>query len=364
MKPIAYIKPCTYLLLKSLRHCGLGLMLMAPAYVSAAEHATIVLYHHISTSTPESTSVPPDKFREQMEYLRSDGYNVMALPELLTALQNRQQLPDKTVAITFDDGYSSIFDTAFPLLQEYGFPFTVFINTQPINDHLKGYMTWTQIKAMADADVTIANHMVNHPHMTDGALNESDTDRVTRFRAELLQAQTEIEQQTGQDHRFMAYPYGEYDIAVKDMLAEVGFIGLGQQSGAVGFDSDFLALPRFPFGGSYTDFNDFKQKVQTLAFHVLEVDPETPITTETNPSVTLQFAPGNFNFRQIGCFAGSQPMQMDWLNQEEGRVRITPAQTFNSRRFRYLCTAPDRDLRGRFYWYSKDWTRSTPTNQD
>ncbi len=339
-------------------------MCAATSYVSAAEHATIVLYHHISTSTPESTSVAPDKFREQMEHLKNDGFNVMALPELLTALQNRQQVPDKTVAITFDDGYTSIFDTAFPMLQEYGFPFTVFINTQPINDHLNGYMTWAQIKEMADAGVTIANHMVNHPHMIDGEADESEHDRVARFRAELLQAQAEIEQETGQDHHFMAYPYGEYDLAVKGMLAQEGFMGLGQQSGALGFNSDFLALPRFPFGGSYTDFNDFKQKVQALSFHVLQVDPETPITTETNPSVTLQFATGNFNFRQIGCYAGSQPMQMEWLDQEAGRVRITPAQTFNSRRFRYLCTAPDKDLRGRFYWYSKDWTRSTQTNQD
>ncbi|MDP1932462.1 MAG: polysaccharide deacetylase family protein [Gammaproteobacteria bacterium] len=332
--------------------------------VHAAEHATITLYHHISDSTPASTSVPPDKFREQMEHLKADGFHVMPLPELLSALQQRQEVPDKTVAITFDDGYISIYDTAFPMLQEYGFPFTVFINTQPHNDRMNGYMSWEQIREMSDAGVTFANHMENHPYMVDALAGEDEAARIARLRAELLRSQDRITAETGQDHKFMAYPYGEYDVPVKRMMGELGFIGLGQHSGAVGFDSDFLALARYPFGGSFTDLNDFKQKVQTLSFNLLEVDPETPMTTETNPSVTLQFGPGNFNNRQIGCYAGGQPLQMEWLDQENGRVRISTEQHFNTRRFRYLCTAPATGMPGRFYWYSKDWTRSTPNNQD
>ncbi len=340
-----------------------ALMLLAGT-ASAAEHATIVLYHHISESTPPSTSVPPQRFREHMDHLRDNGFHVMGLPELLDALRNRQQIPDKTVAITFDDGYISIYDTAFPMLQEYGFPFTVFINTQPHNDGLAGYMSWEQIRAMSDAGVTIANHMENHPHMVDALAGEDEAGRTARLREEYLRAQAKIKQETGQDHAFMAYPYGEYDLANKAMLAELGVIGLGQQSGAVGFDSDFLALPRFPFGGSFTELSDFAQKVQTLSFHLVKVDPESTMTQDTSPDVTLQFAPGDFNFRQLGCYAGGQPMQMEWLDQDNGLVKLSTEQTFNLRRFRYLCTAPMRGSNTRFFWYSKDWTRSTPTNQD
>jgi biofilm PGA synthesis lipoprotein PgaB len=340
-----------------------ALMLLAGT-ASAAEHATIVLYHHISESTPPSTSVPPQRFREHMDHLRDNGFHVMGLPELLEALRNRQQVPDKTVAITFDDGYISIYDTAFPMLQEYGFPFTVFINTQPHNDGLSGYMSWEQVREMSAAGVTIANHMENHPHMVDALAGEDEAGRTARLREEYLRAQAKIKQETGQDHAFMAYPYGEYDLANKAMLAELGVIGLGQQSGAVGFDSDFLALPRFPFGGSFTDLNDFAQKVQTLSFHLVKVDPESTMTQDTSPDVTLQFASGDFNFRQLGCYAGGQPMQMEWLDQENGLVKLSTEQTFHLRRFRYLCTAPMRGSNTRFFWYSKDWTRSTPTNQD
>lgn len=331
--------------------------------VQAAEHATIVLYHHISETTPPSTSVPPARFREHLDHLRDNGFHVMALPELLEALQNRQQVPDKTVAITFDDGYISIYDTAFPMLQEYGFPFSVFVNTQPHDDNQSGYMTWAQIREMSEAGVVIANHMENHPHMVDALPGEDQAGRTTRLREEYLRAQERIKTETGQDHKFMAYPYGEYDLSNKAMFAQLGVIALGQQSGAVGFDSDFLALPRFPFGGSFIELSDFAQKVQTLSFHLLKVDPEDTMTTDTSPDVTLQFAAGDFNFRQLGCYAGGQPMQMEWLDQENGLVRLSTEQSFNLRRFRYLCTAPMRGS-NRFFWYSKDWTRSTPTNQD
>lgn len=335
-----------------------------PQTLHAAEHATITLYHHISETTPASTSVAPAKFREQLEHLRTDGFNVIPLPDLLDALHERRELPDKTLAITFDDGYISIYDTAFPMLQEFGFPFTVFINTQPHNDRMRGYMSWEQIREMSDAGVTIANHMENHPHMVDTVIGEDESARIARLQAELLRSQGRITEMTGQNHQFMAYPYGEYDVPVKRMVEALGLVAFGQQSGAVGFDSDFLALPRFPFGGSFTDLNDFKQKVQTQSFHLTSVDPETPMTTVTNPSITLQFAPGNFNFRQIGCYAGGQPLQMEWLDQENGLVRLSTGQNFTTRRFRYLCTAPVREAPGRFYWYSKDWTRTLPDNRD
>ncbi len=341
----------------------MGVLLASAAPVLAAEHATIVLYHHVSETTPPSTSIAPAVFRQHMSLLKEEGFHVIALPDLLSALRERREIPDKSVAITFDDGYISIFDTAFPMLQEFGFPFTVFINTQPHNDRMSGYMSWEQIRALSDAGVTIANHMENHPHMVDALAGEDEAQRTVRLREELLRSQARIEQETGQNHAFMAYPYGEYDLSNKAMLAELGFIGLGQQSGAVGFDADFLALPRFPFGGAFTDLADFRQKAQTLSFHLINVDPESPMTTERNPSVTLQFAPGDFNFRQLGCFANGQAMTMEWLDQEEGVVRISTDQTFAMRRYRYLCTAPMRGT-NRYFWYSKDWTRSVPGNQD
>jgi len=346
-------------------HTMLLLCLSALAVPSmGGEHATVTLYHHVSDSTPASTSIRPDIFAAQMAILKDEGYTVVALPALLVALHSQQPLPDKAIAITFDDGYLSIYDTAFPMLQALDFPFTVFINTQPINNGLPGYMSWEQVRAMSDAGVTIANHMVNHPHMIDSEGGETPAQRIERLRSELLQAQETIREQTGQDHRFMAYPYGEYDPDVKQLLVDLGFDGFGQQSGAIGFHSDFLALPRYPFGGLYTDLQDFRQKTKTLAFNVLEVSPDSPITEDKSPSVTLKFGPSEYNANELACYAGSKPMTMEWINKAEGELHISTDQQFSSRRFRYLCTAPHLSERARYFWYSKDWTRSTPDNQD
>ncbi|MDT8428607.1 MAG: polysaccharide deacetylase family protein [Pseudomonadales bacterium] len=326
-------------------------------------HAVILLYHHIAHDTPAATSTTPEQFAAHMQYLADNEFTVWRLDKLLQHLRNAEPVPDKTVAITFDDGYLSIFDTAYPLLQALGFPFTVFINTQPINASQTGYMSWAQVQQMTENGVMIANHMVNHPHMIDAMEGESASMHLQRMRAEMLQAEAEIAAQTGQSHRILAYPYGEYDPDIKQMLAAAGFIGIAQNSGAISANSDFLALPRFPLAGIYADMAGMRTKSATLAFHVLDQQPESPLTDSRNPAVILQFAPGNFNPDQLACYAGGATLEIEWLDRDGLKFRIQPQQQFNSRRWGYNCTAPARNS-NRFYWYSKFWTRSTPENRD
>lgn len=320
----------------------------------SAEHGVILQYHHVATDTPPSTSISPADFRAHLDYLRDHGFHVMALDEMLDALRNHQSVPDKSVAITFDDGYSSIYDTAFPLLQEYRFPFTLFVSTGPIDDEQPGFMDWNQIRDMADSGAIIANHMVEHPYMLTRLPEETEERWLERLRAELLSAEQSIAANTGQSHRYLAYPYGEFNPAIKAMLAEEGFVGLAQNSGAVGVDSDFLALPRFPLAGIYADLETARIKLDSLAFSVEQQDPQDPVTRSTSPSVRLKFAPGAYSFDQIGCFANSRPLPMVWLDKAEGLLELQADQQFEGRRWRYLCTAPLAGT-GRYFWYSVQW---------
>ena len=120
----------------------------------------------------------------------------------------------------------------------------VFVSTEPINNRQKNYMTWEQIRALSEAGVLIANHMVSHPYMLSRNKEETDTSWLARQRGELLEAEATILRETGQSHRFLAYPYGEFDAQIKAMLGEEGYVGFAQNSGAIGYNSDFLALPR------------------------------------------------------------------------------------------------------------------------
>ena len=322
----------------------------------AAEHGVIVLYHHVATDTPPSTSISPADFRAHLEYLRDNDFNVIGLDKMIEGLRNQRPLPDRAVAITFDDGYISIYEEAFPMLQAFGYPFTLFLSTDPINRNQSNYMTWDQIREMADAGVVIANHMVTHPYMLDRPERESEQQWLERQRTELLEAEQTIAEQTGQSHRLLAYPYGEFNPAIKSLVDELGFVGLAQNSGAVGYNSDFLALPRYPLASIYADLDTARTKFATKAFNVTQVSPESPVSEVRDPSVTLQFKPGDYALAQIGCFANSQPLQMNWLNRDTGLVELVPDQQFSGRRWRYICTAPDPGSNS-FYWYSVQWIK-------
>ncbi len=331
-------------------------MLCVSGRSMAAEHGVILLYHHVATDTPPSTSISPTDFRAQLEYLRDNDFSVIGLDTLIEALRNGKPVPDRAVAITFDDGYASIYSEAFPMLQSFGYPFTLFLSTDPINRSQANYMTWAQVRELSDAGVVIANHLIEHPYMLTRQEGETDQQWLQRQRVEILTAEETIANQTGQSHRYLAYPYGEFDPAIKSLLGELNFVGLAQNSGAVGYNSDFLALPRYPLASIYADLDSARTKLDTKAFNVSLLSPASPVTTVRNPPVTLQFDPGDYKLDQIGCFANSEPIPMTWLDKENGLVELRPDQEYPGRRWRYICTAPDPQSR-RYYWYSVQWIK-------
>ena len=319
-------------------------------------HGVILVYHHVSVDTPPSTSISPEDFEKHLHYLKENDFNVIALNQMVETLKAGEQLPDKAVAITFDDGYISIYDTAFPMLQSYGFPFTLFLSTGPIDRQQQNFINWEQIKEMSSAGVIIANHMVEHPYMLAKGQDESELEWINRLEKELLKAELRIEQQTGQSHRYLAYPFGEFNTEIKNMLEANDFIGLAQNSGAVGVNSDFLALPRFPLASIYANLDTAKIKLDSKAFNVDLIQPLSPVTQDRNPPVTLKFNDGNYNLSQIGCFANSKPLPMTWIDKSQGLLKIEPNESYSGRRWRYLCTAPVPD-ENRFYWFSVQWIK-------
>jgi peptidoglycan/xylan/chitin deacetylase (PgdA/CDA1 family) len=314
--------------------------------------AVILQYHHVSTATPRVTSVNADEFRQHLEYLRDNDFTVLRLEEIVATLRNGGALPDRTAAITFDDGYRNNYDAAYPMLREFGWPFTLFISSDLVGSNDALYLNWDQIREMAGNGATIANHGITHLYLLarDGA--EDDVAWLQRIEYEIVTAEARIEQETGQSHKLFAYPYGEYDRAIQSLVERLGFVGLGQHSGPVNASSDFTALPRFPFSGVYAALNTFETKVQSLAFDVVLVSPETPVTDQQMPEAMLDFN-GMYRFDALNCFNNNEPMQVTVEDEREQQFRVTPLVPNTARRFRYNCTAPARE--GRFYWYSVPW---------
>src|SRR3546814_16959250 len=136
-----------------------------------------------------------DQFQAHLEEIRSGGHGVLPLPEILERMRNAVDIPDRTVAITVDDAYASVYARAWPLLREAGLPFTLFVSTDSVDCGSPGYMTWDQIRELKAAGVTIGSRTASHPHLHDIAqaqvtieldraaqrIAEETAERTTRF---------------------------------------------------------------------------------------------------------------------------------------------------------------------------------------
>ncbi|MFL1406364.1 polysaccharide deacetylase family protein [Marinobacter sp. M1N3S26] len=323
-------------------------VLITTAAVPARADLVVLQYHHISDRTPASTSTEVDLFREQLHRIQELGLEVVPLKSgteeaLAGRLEGQQQ-----AAITFDDAYESVWTTAAPILDEYGYPYTIFVNTQAVGS--PGHMTWQQLEQAAGlSHVTIANHSHDHAHLP----RKPDEPRNAwhqQVTASLDHAQTLLDERLGMDEPLFAYPYGEYDAGLEQLLDERDWYGYGQQSGAIGPTSDPSRLPRFPMATAYGQMDSLDDKLRSRALPVDASELPDGIVSDNPPRLTLRL-PDRLNPEALTCFAsGRGRLALEPRGQE---VTVQAAEAFNSRRFRYNCTYPAGE--GRFYWLSQQW---------
>jgi len=335
------------------------LMLLGCSVFGFSAHSAVILqYHHVSEDTPAITSVTPAQFSEQMQYLADNDFVVTPLSQVVDAIKTDQALPAKTVVITFDDGYQSIAKTAHPILKEYGFPYTVFVSVEPIKAKYRQMMSWDDLIQLSREGAEIANHSWGHEHLIRKLEDESDVQWLARIEENILKTEDEINRATGQSHKMLAYPYGEYNQAIESMLSEHGFIGLGQQSGAAGSHSPLTALPRFPVAGVYAELSSLKVKLHSLNMPVLSQtnsDPELK-KGQWRPELRVTLDMSDIYPHQMMCFIQGQGAKKPlWLSANEFSIRAEfdlPAG-----RSRYNCTAPSKSASG-YYWFSQPWVRA------
>lgn len=307
--------------------------------------AVISVYHHVANTTAYSTSIAPKDFEAHLRLLAEGGFTVTPLPELLDAVLKSEAIAPKSVAITFDDGYESIYSTAFPLLRRYGFPFTVFVSTEPIDSQLRGYLTWPQLRELVAAGVTIGNHGATH----DSVLKQS----VQETQENIESAQLRIDAELGPQPKLFAYPYGEFNSQAKQIVSDLGYRALAQNSGAIGPASDALALPRFPLAGRYAELSGARQKYATLAFPLTGESGLEPTSRAELDALQIRVSTQNWLEGTLNCFdAGKLVKPTVEGHLISLRLEPEPAQT---RRWLTTCTARHGES-GRYFWYSQPWT--------
>lgn len=329
---------------------------------------TILVYHHVSTDTPRSTSISPETFHEHMEYVKTH-FHPIDLKLAIDRLQSGQPLPENAVAITFDDGYKNILENGHPILLSLGIPYTIFINPKRIGaESLQ--LDWQQVKAMHAQGVTFANHTHDHLHMLNRSNNESDSSWLERVWSNVEQAQAVLEEQLGTESsrppRWLAYPFGEYNQALAQKVKTEGYVGFAQHSGGVASFSDFAALPRFPAAGIYANLNTLKVKINSLAMPVFDSHPDDP-QRKLGDTITMRFSIRSPDVRvdQLACyFKGNRILHettahnsaTDNENQQAktaSTILISHNVSIPIGRSRINCTAPSISRPKRYYWYSQ-----------
>lgn len=337
------------------------LLLAALAQTAKAkDNAVILLYHHVSEQTPAVTSVSPDVFRQHLEYLAAN-YQVLPLQEVVQAISQNKPLPDKAVVITFDDGYDNIFDNAHPLLKEFKFPYTVFINP-PLIGNASYQLSWQQVQLMSKEGATFANHGNTHEHLLAKYAGENEKQWLARVMQNINQAEQTLAQQVGYSLKYFAYPYGEFNLKLKQALRQQGYVGFAQISGAVASYSDFGALPRYPAAGIYSNLNSLKTKLDSLAMPVSNTTPAEPQLTLPIPAFQFKFdvLADDLRMSQVNCFVADKVVPLSFA---KNTITLPFKAQQRAGRQRINCTAPSITEPSRYYWFSQPWFAPTEEGQ-
>jgi peptidoglycan/xylan/chitin deacetylase (PgdA/CDA1 family) len=215
----------------------------------------ILGYHDLSeTQTETAMRIRTSKFRLQMETLRQLGLPVISLADFIAWKNGEKTIPPKSVLLTFDDGWKSVYTDAFPILKEYNYPFTLYLYKNYIDGGGKA-LTVPMINEMVAAGATLGSHSVSHPYpLTIKKFRKEGTDPYDAFlRKELGESKRFIESKfPGNKITTFAYPGGFFTEEMFPLADEFGYTHLFTVlPGKVKRGMDAKTLPRYMILGNY-----------------------------------------------------------------------------------------------------------------
>ena len=291
----------------------------------------VFVYHRFGENDYPSTNIRINQFKKHLDELTKNNYNVVSTEEIINALTNNKDLPEKTVALTIDDAFFSIYKKAWPLLKEKKLPFTIFVSTGPLRSNSKNYMNWEQIKEMVNHGVTIGHHTKNHLHLV--------TEEKEKIISEIEEANNDFLKNLGYVPDIFAYPYGEYSSEVKQITKSYFKAAFGQQSGGIYNGIDIFELPRYSLNEQYGDLKRFKFAANSYGLKIKNILPENKVITDANPPL-LGFTLLDDLEGSLKCYP-SHNIKADLIKLGNKRIEVRFNKAFPKGRTRVNCTIND-----------------------
>ncbi|PYK49121.1 MAG: hypothetical protein DME20_07625 [Verrucomicrobia bacterium] len=202
---------------------------------------TIIFCYHLLVDKVRypGTEITPAAFEAQMKELKDRGITVIPMQDLLAWKRGEKNIPPRCAVITFDDGYKSQYEVAWPVMKKYGYPFTMFIYTEGVRGGSLGgggAITWEQLADMRDNGVDIEAHTATHQDLREGhtITLASPGGKKTRtkltgpqyeqwVRNEVVGSKELLEQRLGIKVNCFAVPFGNYNEHVKELARNAGY---------------------------------------------------------------------------------------------------------------------------------------------
>ena len=199
------------------------------------------------------------KFRKQMETIRQLGIDVISLEDFAAWKRGEKELAEKSILITLDDGWKSVYTDAFPILKEFGYPFTLFLYKNYVDGGGKA-LTSPMIEEMVKAGAIIGSHSISHPYpITVKSFRKKGPDAFDAYlRKEMGESKRFLESKFAVKATTYSYPGGFFTEEMIPLGKEFGYThAFTVLPGKVKRSMPDETLPRYMILGNYDRIFEF-----------------------------------------------------------------------------------------------------------
>ena len=219
---------------------------------ASGKSVPVLMYHSIAYEKDNPVRLPAKKLEEQFKYLKDNGYYTITLTDLYGYLIKDIPIPEKSIVLTFDDGYKDNYTNMFPILKKYNFKATIFVITDCI-DKSPNYLTSKQLVEMEKHGVEIGSHTVKHEN-----LKEMTKDKQLET---LVKSKKDLEKILNKQIKFFSYPYGGYSKTSIEAVREAGYTMAFSTDGRWSSKSDGILSLHRVYISSFHDMEEFKKRI-------------------------------------------------------------------------------------------------------
>ncbi len=215
----------------------------------------VLYYHSVDQNADNEVTITPEMLEKQLKYINDNKFTTITIRELYDYLKNNKPIPEKSIVITFDDGYMNNYTEAFPILKDLNMKATIFC----VGNSLDGsyYLSHEAIKEMSDYGIDIESHTVNHVHL--------DTLSYDEQLLELKKSKEILENITGKEVLSIAYPFGDYNTDTVKAAKQAGYsLGFTTNLGLSDRSDNIFELDRIYISSNY-DMNTFKALINNTS---------------------------------------------------------------------------------------------------